>query len=332
MSDANQNEWHRLFNAALNGTLTAEENAQLAALLKTSPEARQLWFLYHDNECGLAELKPARAATENRPNPATRRGVWSWSPLTAAAAGLVFGLFSASVVWGYVGTFTTRAVTLLTESFEQDAPPLAAGMPVKPGFWSGDFTEIVSERPGVKPAQGSHMLRFQRADYEGKPVRDGYVADLFRIVDLRGGDLGVARGDASIQFEVRFNAIPQADLHRISCGVTIYALDELPPEGTRDDTFISRFNASLLESSADSDSEPRILATTARRENFEATGKTWQPLRAELRLPSEARYCLIHLRAHLNGSHRPEIPKPVEFAGLFVDDIRLSLTHRTPLP
>jgi len=55
-------------------------------------------------------------------------------------------------------------------------------------------------------------------------------------------------------------------------------------------------------------------------------------VRSELRLPAETHYCLIHLRAHLNGSHRPEIAKPVEFAGLFLDDIHLTLTQRTARP
>ena len=87
------------------------------ALLKTNAEARQLWFLYHDNECSLAELKP-------RAVPARRRATRSaWSPLTAAAAGLALGLFSASMVWGYVGKWATPTTTLLAESFEAGASP-----------------------------------------------------------------------------------------------------------------------------------------------------------------------------------------------------------------
>lgn len=325
MSDSMQNEWHRLFSAALDDTLTAAEKTQLAELLKGSAEARQLWFLYHDNECGLAELKPR---TEQR---TPSRSTWlPWSPLTAAAAGLVFGLFSASMVWGYVGTYAGKAITLFEERFEAGAAPLVAGMPVEVGRWSGDYSEIVAEYGGVKPAQGGRMLRFLRADYEGKPVRDGWVADLFRIVDLRGEDLGVARGDASVLVEARFAALPQDQLRRMSCGVTAYALEELPPAGERDETFLRR--ATLGESVESSDAAPRILATAARTETGEATGETWQTVRSELRLPATTRYAMIHLRAHLNGSHRAEIPKPVAFAGLFVDDIRMTLTHRRPLP
>jgi hypothetical protein len=126
--------------------------------------------------------------------------------------------------------------------------------------------------------------------------------------------------------EARFAALPQDQLGRMSCGVTIYALDELPPAGERDDAFLRR--ATSIESGESSDAGPHILATAARSE----TGESWQTVRSELRLPAATRYAMIHLRAHLNGSHRAEVPKPVAFAGLFVDDIRMTLTHRRPLP
>lgn len=86
MNDRAHNEWHHLFSAALNGTVTYAEKSQLATLLKTSAEARQLWFLYHDNECGLAELKQPPAVTAPFRSPANRAAWLSWRPLAAAAA------------------------------------------------------------------------------------------------------------------------------------------------------------------------------------------------------------------------------------------------------
>jgi hypothetical protein len=324
-----------LLHGYLNGTIGEADFARLQALLRVSAEARRV---LRDLSAVDAKLQDLGAA-----NPATLRllavpvvwpvrfGWFSWNPLAAAAAGLVFGLFSASVVWGYVGTYASKAITLLEESFESGSAPLVTGMPTEPGRWGGDYSEQVGEFGGVNPAKGKKMLRFLRADYEGKPVHDGYVADLFRIVDLRGESRGVERGDASVLIEARFNALPQADLRGMTCGVTIYALDALPPAGTRDDAFLKRLGAGLVET-GEPDAGPRILATAARSEKAETTGEAWQTVRSELRLPAQARYCLIHLRAHLNGSYRPETPKPVEFAGLFVDDVRVTLTHRPPLP
>jgi hypothetical protein len=86
-SDA-PSEWHRLFNAALNDQLSDAERGQLATVLKSSAEARQLWFLYQDNECSLAELKPRREAKA----PRTGFPWFFWRPIAAAAA-LVIGAF-----------------------------------------------------------------------------------------------------------------------------------------------------------------------------------------------------------------------------------------------
>lgn len=326
MSEPIPNEWHRLFNAALNDTLTPEEHEQLAALLKTSAEARQLWFLYHDNECGLAELKP-RGVTAPTPTTAKAGRRVVWSPWMAAAAGLAFGLFSASMVWGYVGAISNRVTTLFTESFENGPAPRVTGFPTKPDEWSGDFSEVVGDYRGMHPLEGRKMLRFRRADYEGKPVLDGYVADLFRIVDLHGAATG---GNASAAIEAHFASLPQGELHGLSCGVTIYALDALPPAGMRDDAFLKRASAGLTETS-DSETEPRILASATHSQLGPNDGQTWSTVRSELRLPAEARYCVIHLRAHLRGSDKPQTPKPVEFAGLFLDDVQLTLTRQAPL-
>ena len=89
MSDPAQIEWHRLFSAALDDTITEVEKTQLATLLKTSAEARQLWFLYNDNECGLAELKQ-RSVT--RVTFSEHRSHWlQWGSLAAAAVAMFVG-------------------------------------------------------------------------------------------------------------------------------------------------------------------------------------------------------------------------------------------------
>lgn len=197
--------------------------------MKSSAEARQLWFLYHDNECSLAEMKrPVEVKTRT-----TRLSWFSRRPVTAAAAGLVIGMFSASVVWGYVGPYAGKAITLLRESFESGPTPLATGIPVEAGRWSGDYSQVVGEYLGVKPAGGARMLRFLRSDYEGKPGRDGFIGDVFRIIDLRAPEYDVARGDACISVEAHFLSLPQDIPGPAACGIAMHALDALPAPAER---------------------------------------------------------------------------------------------------
>ncbi len=331
---AQHDEWHRLFSAALNDTMTEAEKTQLATALKTSAEARQLWFLYQDNECGLGELKPRGGAGLVAPSTvAPRRSAWiQWRPLTAAAAGLVIGLFSASMVWGYVVPYAGRAVTLLQDSFESGPPPLVTGVPVEAGRWSGDYSEVVGEFRGVKPASGAKMLRFLRADYEGKPGRDGYIADVFRIIDLRGAELGVDRGDACVSVEARFRALPYKNgAGRVRCNVTVYALDALPEPGERHQFYLKPKDG-LPADGDDQKTGATILATATRAEVFSTASDTWQAARTELRVPPDTRFFMVHLHEWLIDSRGPREPQPVKFEGLFVDDVRATLTHQPPLP
>ncbi|EDY19634.1 LamG domain protein jellyroll fold domain protein [Chthoniobacter flavus Ellin428] len=51
--ELNSQEWHRLFTAKADGTITPEEHERLAALLKESAEARREWFAFQDAEAAL---------------------------------------------------------------------------------------------------------------------------------------------------------------------------------------------------------------------------------------------------------------------------------------
>lgn len=326
MNPPDHREWHRLFNAALNDDINDADALQLAAVLKSSAEARQLWFLYHDNECSLAEMKPP-AEIRSR---TTRLSWLSRRPLTAAAAGLFIGMFGASAVLGYVGTYAGKVVTLLQEGFESGPPPLATGIPVEAGHWSGDYSQVVGEYRGVKPAGGRKMLRFLRSDYEGKPTRDGLIGDVFRIIDVSGPEYDVARGDACISVEARFLSLSEGVPGPASCGISMHALDALPTPDERLE-FVETSDRSHATAAAGTlHSGMTILATSVRNARIEVNRNAWGALRGELRLPPNARFLLVHLS--LFEPNAPRAPQPREFAGLFVDDVRVVLTHRQPLP
>ena len=52
-TDPRHREWHRLFIAKADGTISPEDHSQLSALLKESAEARREWFAFQDAEAAL---------------------------------------------------------------------------------------------------------------------------------------------------------------------------------------------------------------------------------------------------------------------------------------
>jgi hypothetical protein len=91
------------------------------------------------------------------------------------AAGLVIGLFSASIVWAISSpkATTERLFSLLNGSFDENR--LEHGFPHHTGFWSGDEAAI---RDG--------QLRFIAPGSDsGDPTGRAISCDVFQLVDLR---------------------------------------------------------------------------------------------------------------------------------------------------
>ncbi len=49
------------------------------------------------------------------------------------------------------------------------------------------------------------MLRLLRADYDGKPSADGYVTDLYQLIDLRPYQREFADDGAVLEFSAAYN-------------------------------------------------------------------------------------------------------------------------------
>ena len=240
MNDTTHQEWHRLFSAALNDTLTDEEKRQLAALLKSSAEARQLWFLYHDNECGLAELKHAAATTsevmaaKSKVQPQRQTARWQqWRPLTAAAAGLAIGLFSASVVYGFVsqrmGVVKKVPLVVYDPGLENAEASFARSLPKGVGQWGADSATVVMAENGVRPLQGQRMLRLDPIPRE-KDVKN-HASRVYQVLALRSLPiLGVA-GDVEVQVTASFSAANADVTSRYL--IRAFALNETPEQATK---------------------------------------------------------------------------------------------------
>jgi len=188
-------------------------------------------------------------------------------------------------------------------------------VPLEAGRWSGDYTEVVGEQQGVKPAGEKKMLRILRADYAGKANADGYVADLFQLIDLRPYRSEFADGGAVVQFSAGFNAFEFPASEAYGCLMSMHALDaEMVRNGEISDRQVLNADALAMASSN------RLM--------LDRDPATWQRQTTELRLPPNTEYLLIHVGV----THATKAQRRPVFDGHYLDDVRLILTRRAPAP
>jgi hypothetical protein len=291
-------DWHRLFNAALNDQLSDAEHAELAAVLKSSAEARQLWFLYQDNECSLAELKPRSRAK----SPRAGLSWLSWCPLTAAAAGIVFGLFCASLAWAISSPRATaeRLFSLTNGSF--DEADVEHGFPRQMSVWSGDEAGITDGRLHFIQPEGD----------SSSPQGRAIACDVFQLVDLRPLFRSHAfEGDAVLELSARFaddrpyNTNPSVTFF---CQLYLFQGDPMQMQQT--------WPQSIPDALASGSAQVTTLGSDAKGSRL---------VTARCLVPAGADYAVVQIAA------RPNL-RPAKLDSLFADDVTLTLKTSPELP
>ena len=298
---------------------STEELAQLDSLLREDAAFRQAYVRYINLDVALgavAKTVPIREMTMTSSRP--RQTVWlSWRPLTAAAAGVVFGMFCTSMVFAYVGPSLGKVITLLKESFESGAAPLVTGVPITPDRWSGDYSEIVGEKEGVKPSSGKKMLLFLRGDYAGWDIPSSHSSDVFRLVDVRPYRREFADGGAVVQLSAVFNAVPFPEAEIFSATLTLFALDAslVGNEGVKGENVLSTESLAYSRSS-------RVM--------MDRDPATWQKVANELRLPPSTEFVMI--RMGMSNDTKSKGKRRDSFAGHFADNVQLVIARRPEIP
>ncbi len=314
---------HRLLRLlqAARDTQDASARAELNMLLRDIPEARPIMARLMVDEQALISrlrddvivelLEPTRAQQTTPP----MRSRWlAWRPLTAVAAGILFGLFGASMVFGVGGRWTEKVTSLFRESFETGPAPSMTGVPQQLNQWSGDFSELVGEQQGIKPAHGTKMIRMLRADFEGKSVTKlNTYGDLMKIVDVRPFTRETNGGEVVFSASALFNAATFPDAERYDGVVTLYAVDE-----------IGSTENNLLKNS---------LAHTCNGLglSLDRNPTTWESATARLQLPAGTHFVILKVsvrRMPKNKEPLSTLPNPITFSGHFVDDVRASIHVR----
>jgi hypothetical protein len=298
-----------LLHSYLHDTLSEPDFARMQTLLRENADARRtLRSLATVNAKlhQLAAVNPATLRLLTAPAvPEPRRGLaWlSWRPLTAAAAGLVFGVFGATAVWAIAAVKSPRVVEvpLADAGFEAGAPIPSGNVPQRPGQWSGDPCAMVEAEGRVHPREGHHMLRFLAASTTGDfPGSKNMASDLWQVIALPGS------GARTVRIRAWFNADTekQARFH-----IAALAGDDASASGK--DLWEQRY------------SEGGSLAFARLMTFVDHDPATWEAGELTLQVPPQARVLVIGIAAY----RLPVEPAQNWFPAQFVDDVSVSVTE-----
>ena len=301
-----------LLHGYLSDTLDAATFAQLQSLLRESAEARRTLRSLATIDAHLHQLAAANPATALllAHSPAHRAPTATWltrHPQAAAVAGLILGLFCATMVFAYIAPALHKPLTLLETSFEEATHPLPNGVPSVTGLWAGDFSEIVGPQNGVTPRSGNKMWRFLRADNRTGAARAAnYVGEAIHILDLSKLQSGNTSTSRILEISAWF------------------ALGNTSP-GTRYHWNIkaAAFEGNVVDAPHLWGKWDDLNTCLVRREVIANQTPEWQPLSVTMMIPASATFLIFECAA---VHRKPLLPNEVaEFPAHYLDDVRVRL-------
>jgi hypothetical protein len=282
----------------------------LNTLLRENAEARKLLpRLLVDEQVLLSQLREEGITQLIAPPVSTtkRSPRWfTWRPLTAAAAGIVFGMFCTSVVFGFVtqkASINRVPLALFNAGLESPIQPLHDGLPDGPNEWGMDDAQVVTAERGVSPAEGQQMMRFIPIPKD-KDVKNP-ASRAYQVLDLRTFSIPP---DAEIEVAASFcSENPDTSSRYL---LRMIALEEAPEQAL-----------DLFWPKAQSDS----VVGQSQRFNTVPGVPGWQRYSMRLRVPSDAKTLALVFGALCPDD--PAQPPRVHY----LDDVQVSvLTTETP--
>lgn len=187
-----------LLHRYLDGGILPEELETLEELLRTNAEARSTLRSLATIDAKWQELETKDLVSQSdeervvegtsfRPAP----GWLSWRPLTSAAAGIIMGVLTTSIMWAYTVPQTPEVshieIPLVDPGFEETDSPVPAVIPRALNRWNGDASHAVSSGDSVvKPKQGRFMMKMQPVE-DRRYSRIEQIVDVSQLVPAEGG-------------------------------------------------------------------------------------------------------------------------------------------------
>ena len=298
-------EHENLIDRYLTGMADEVDVEQLETLLKTDEELRQTFLAASRIDSHLREqAEQLTLVKEEISRPLKSHFAWI-NP--GAAAGLLIGLFSASVVWAYVvprgGEITRTSQEIVSEGFEDSDIELPIHLPVKANEWCGRLISV-TPKGGTSAFEGTRVGRLiPKAGNRSESL--SRIVDLHDYPDLESGYVRSLRVKGSFMapftgqnpgFHVRIVAFGQA------------------PEDVRQ-AWTDRWNSDAM-----------ILQGVERKHLPEKDEQgNWHEVSASLEIPEGTRSIMVTLGVwHLN----PEMSVP----DLYLDAVQVQLVDTCKPP
>ncbi len=309
-------DWNELIHRYITGQTSDEETRHLEASLKADDELADLYLRHIELEVALetqaSSAQITRELLSASAEPVNRRSTnwYAWRPLTAAAAGIVFGMLCTSVVFGFVNQrAAVKKVPLLAfdAGLEDVTQTLKDGLPDHVRQWGMDEASIVAAEENVRPLQGERMLRLEPIPPQ-KPVKN-HTSRAYQMLDLRSQPVAMMNGEAEAEVTASFCATNSDVSSRYL--IRAIALDEAPETATKN-----------FWSKVESDG---VVSESQRFDTL--PGKSgWHTFSMKLRLPPGSKTLVL-----IFGAVPPEDTSRPALVH-YLDDVQVSLLTPQPLP
>jgi hypothetical protein len=300
------------------GSITADELRELTAKLAKPEHQSALlddWLLESSLPdrlpgavvAGLQESAMNHRIERIAPVRAKQWAGWlSWRPLTAAVAGIVFGMFCTSLVFAYVAPSLGKAFTLFHEGFERSPQLVHQALPTAVGQWSVDTGAVVGPVRGASPKEGGHMLRLE-------PKADDKFTRAHYVVNLRQIPAFSRSGPRQAQFRVSFRPalVGKTDRYVLRAATFSGGLAQIEPEWMKGGW---------------AEVQDRALSYAAQGGGVSKGTEDWITMTLSINVPAEANLMVLSLWAASMEEKREDR------GAHYVDDVTLSFPTSEPLP
>lgn len=307
--------WHDLIQQYISGTISDADAAALEQQLKADAALRDAYLDALNLDFALETAAQSAETALNLPQPASvlalskknsRPARWfTWRPLTAAAAGLAIGLFSASLVFGFAGNRHFSVLTLQKEGFEDAGMLREDGVPSRVDVWAGDLVAPREATSEVKPAEGKRMAPLPLVTTEKRRL-----SHAFRFIDVSRLPAGNPAQTRQIEVTAKFHCEKPGIKDRLQ--VRLAAFDESVDEAREIWLRDEAGELALMHVTKTVKTDPAVFG--------------WNTVHAVIDLPDDANVLLISLAAGVAHGDKSKVDH-------YLDDVQVRLiTSDMPLP